>query len=123
MFDLVFDLKDNVKNKAYALAGSLFVCGAVIGAVSTALYLDSRETGKKAQVDGQSVIEEVKKLLAQGGEIEGSWIELQPLTKERYGQEQILYFGGVSRQEKGHLVQYEFIADAQSGQIIDLYKV
>ncbi|KAA9299731.1 MULTISPECIES: hypothetical protein [Aerococcus] len=120
---MVFDLKDNVKNKAYALAGSLFVCGAVIGAVSTALYLDSRETGKKAQVDGQSVIEEVKKLLAQGGEIEGSWIELQPLTKERYGQEQILYFGGVSRQEKGHLVQYEFIADAQSGQIIDLYKV
>ncbi|AMB94474.1 hypothetical protein ACWOE5_03420 [Aerococcus sanguinicola] len=120
---MVFDLKDNLKNKAYALAGTLFVCGAVIGAVSTALYIDSRDKNERAKVDGQSVIEEVKALLAQDGEIEGSWIELQPLKKERYGQEQVLYFGGVSRQEKGHLVQYEFIADAQSGQIIDLYQV
>jgi predicted small secreted protein len=34
-----------------------------------------------------------------------------------------VYYGGISRKEDGVLVQYEFIADAYTGTILDLYKL
>ena len=45
---------------------------------------------------------------------------MNPRPTQRFGQEQLVIFGGISRKEDGHLVQYEFIADAKSGNIISL---
>lgn len=110
--------KNNSRRNAYLLSGVLFTCGLIIGGAAAALALDC-----KKQVDGKDVLESVKALFTKDGPVEGSWIELQPVNADRFGQEQAVYYGGVSRKEDGKLIQYEFIADAENGRIIDLYAI
>lgn len=106
------------KRKAYALAGSLFLCGLALGGSVAALALDAWLTNQA--VTGQDVLAQVKEEFEKKGPIEGSWVEMNPRSTQRFGQEQLVIFGGISRKEDGHLVQYEFIADAKSGNIISL---
>lgn len=113
-----FTHKNDSRRNAYILSGVLFTCGLIIGGAATALALDC-----KKQVDGKVVLENVKALFTEDGPVEGSWIELQPVNAERFGQKQPVYYGGISRKEDGKLVQYEFIADAENGRIIDLYTI
>jgi len=34
-----------------------------------------------------------------------------------------VYYGGITRYEDGQLVQYEFLADANTGSILDIYRL
>lgn len=113
-----FTQHHRTQNNTYILSGVLFACGLVIGGAATALMLNKPKT-----TDGKQVLENVKNIFADEGPIEGSWIELQPVDANRFGQEQSIYYGGISRTEKGQLKQYEFIADAENGKIIDLYNI
>lgn len=116
-FDL-FAHREEARRNTYILSGVLFTCGIIIGGSLAALILD-----RTKQTDGKKVLEHVKALFAEEGPIEGSWIELQPVNADRFGQEQAVYYGGISRKENEKLVQYEFIADAENGRIIDLYSI
>lgn len=106
------------KNKEEILGGILFGAGIVIGAVITALCYE-----KKRMVNGDTILENVKKMFLAEAPIEGSWIELHPVPLSRYSSETDVYYGGISRKEDGVLVQYEFIADAYTGTVLDLYKL
>ncbi len=44
-------------------------------------------------------------------------------TMEKYAYKTKVYYGGISRFEKGQITQYEFIADAYTGSVMDIYKV
>ncbi|AMB99590.1 hypothetical protein AWM75_06170 [Aerococcus urinaehominis] len=107
-------------DNAYFLSAALFACGLIIGGAAAALLVD-RYYDQPA--NGKEVLDQVKAIFEADGPIEGSWIELEPVQAVRYNQKQAVYYGGISRKEAGQLVQYEFIADAQQGQIIDIYKI
>lgn len=100
------------------LAGFLFGCGLVIGGVVGALIADHSK-----KIDGNEVLQKAKNLFTEPGTIEGSWIELQPIEAERFGQIQEVFYGGISRTEDGELVQYEFMADPTTGNFLDFYKL
>ena len=42
---------------------------------------------------------------------------------EKYNYQTKVYYGGISRFEEGKITQYEFIADAYTGSVMDIYKV
>ncbi len=106
------------KNKESILAGVLFGSGLVIGSTLTALFLN-----RNKKVNGDHILDNVKKMFLAEGPIEGSWIELHPVPLTRFSSETDVYYGGISRKENGELIQYEFIADAYTGTVLDLYKL
>ena len=98
-------------------ASFLLAAGAVIGAWVTSKWFERRN------VNGDVIVQNVRKLFQVVGTIEGSWIEMGPVfvdSPEFYGE---VYYGGVTRKEDNELVQYEFYADAKTGAVIDLYKI
>ena len=104
-------------NLNQVVAGVTFGIGVVLGGLASAYFYD------KKTVNGDTILSNVKQLFLVSGPIEGSWVELEPVIIDRYEQEQLVYFGGVTRKEDDRLVQYEFIADAKSGALLDLYEL
>lgn len=49
------------------------------------------------------------------------WNEKIPITKVALRTD--VYYGGITRYEDGQLVQYEFLADANTGSILDIYRL
>ena len=66
------------------------------------------------------VLAQVKETVKQDGNIYGSWILMKPETFEKNGLDYQVYKGGVTRNTDGHREQFEFIADAQTGTILEL---
>ena len=91
--------------------------GAAVGAIITKWYQNHKV------LSADDILEQVKSDFLQDGPIEGSWIHFkkEPLTKFAIKTE--VYTGGISRIEEGELVQYEFMADAHTGSIIDIHKI
>ncbi len=105
-------------NRELILSGILFGSGIVIGAALTTLF-----NARKKTVSGDQILDNVKKMFLADGPIEGSWIELHPVPLARFSSETDVYYGGISRKENDDLVQYEFIADAFTGTLLDIYKL
>ena len=78
---------------------------------------------KKHHISGEKVLDNVKKMFLAYGPIEGSWIELLPVTLPEYPADGKVFYGGISRKEADQVAQYEFIADAATGALLDLYKI
>ena len=78
---------------------------------------------KKIPVSADRILEMVKKEFKKEGPIEGSWIEMTKVPWEKYNYQTKVYYGGISRFEEGKITQYEFIADAYTGSVMDIYKV
>lgn len=82
------------KEKTYALAGILFGCGLVMGAAAAVLI--SQSLADRPQLTAREALAQVKDSLQSQGTIEGSWVEMEPVQTVRFGQEQTVYYGGVS---------------------------
>lgn len=78
---------------------------------------------KKVPVSADRILEMVKAEFKKEGPIEGSWIEMTKVPWEKYNYQTKVYYGGISRFEEGKITQYEFIADAYTGSVMDIYKV
>lgn len=98
-------------------AGFLFGTGIVCG------YFLRRYLQEKVAIHGDTILASVKKQFLAEGPIEGSWIELKKIPLRKFTLKTDVYYGGISRIEEGKLVQYEFIADAYSGTILDIYRI
>ncbi|MGY3724694.1 Predicted small secreted protein [Granulicatella balaenopterae] len=99
------------------IIGSLVGMGFGLGAFLTAKYYETKET------DPDIILQNVKKIFRQTiGEIEGSWIEMQPI---HYGGDfdKLVYYGGITCIKDADLVQYEFVANAKTGELIELYRI
>lgn len=57
------------------------------------------------------------------GPLAGSWIDYQPIPFQRFAYKTTAYRGGLRRQEDDQLVNYEFLADAYTGSIIELKRM
>lgn len=98
------------------LGGSLLL-SFLIGAAAFSLF------SSKKTLKADDLLKKIKKEFLKEGPIDGSWIELTKVPWKKYAYETDVYYGGISRFEENKLIQYEFIVDAYTGSLIDLYKV
>lgn len=81
------------------------------------------QVAKRKTLKADDILERVKSQFRQEGPIDGSWVELTKVPWKKFAYETDVYYGGISRIEENDLVQYEFIADAHTGSLIDIYRV
>lgn len=98
---------------------------AIIGAVLSFLigFYTFFLVDQKAPVNADKILNRVKAQFKEEGPIEGSWIEMTKVPWKKYSYETKVYYGGISRLEDGQVSQYEFVADAYTGTLMDVYKV
>lgn len=69
------------------------------------------------------LLTELKQLFLREGPVEGAWIESSPRLTTLNEERRIVYVGGITRKEDNELVQYQFIFDAKSKELLELEKV
>ncbi|MEE6727215.1 PepSY domain-containing protein [Pediococcus acidilactici] len=74
------------------------------------------------KVRPQAALARVRRSFEEKGRVEGAWIESKPSPLNRHGLKASVYYGGITKYENNELIQYEFIADAYTGTIIDIYR-
>jgi len=95
-----------------------FFLGAAVGLIGG--YVTKEILNQNTNVSPEKVLELVKKQFKQNGTISGSWIHM---TAEPYHKQEIsyqVYKGGISKNNNGENEQFEFIADAQTGTLLDV---
>ncbi|WP_066063394.1 PepSY domain-containing protein [Neobacillus soli] len=98
-----------------------FFLGAAVGLIGG--YVTKEIITQKTNVSPEKVLEHVKKQFKENGSINGSWIHM---VVEPYEKQQInyrVYKGGISKNNDGVTEQFEFIADASTGTILDLRRL
>ncbi|WP_246117000.1 PepSY domain-containing protein [Alkalibacterium kapii] len=78
---------------------------------------------KRKTLKADDILKKVKKEFLEESSIDGSWIELTKVPWKKFAHKTDVYYGGISRYEDNELIQYEFIADAYTGSILDIYRV
>lgn len=98
-----------------------FLLGAGAGIIAG--YFASEAVRKNCLISEEKVLADVKNAFKQTGEVDGSWIKFKPEEFEKHGIKTKVYRGGISRKQDGDSQQFEFIADAYTGSVIDVYPV
>lgn len=94
-----------------------FFLGLTVGMVSG--YVTKEIIDAKMIVTPEKALANAKELFKQSGPINGSWIHMKTETFEKGPFTYTIYRGGISRLFENELEQYEFIADATTGTIIE----
>lgn len=92
-----------------------------VGTGLAGAYAVKELASQKETVSAEKVLNHAKAAFKKSGPISGSWINM---TAEAYSKPPIeyqVYKGGISRNIDGKVEQYEFIADASTGAILDAY--
>lgn len=106
-------------SEVYILNWKSFLFGAAIGVMGG--YLLSEKLDEKLPLSGEVVLANVKKAFKTEGPIDGSWMQMQPENYQKYAIKTKVFRGGISRMKDGERQQFEFIADAYTGTVIDVY--
>ena len=98
-----------------------FISGVAAGFAAGYVVKELANQGNIASPE--KILSTIKSTIGQSGEtIRGSWIMMKP---EKYTKNELdynVYKGGLTKQEGTEATQYEFIADAATGTIIDFYE-
>lgn len=78
---------------------------------------------KKVNVSPEKVLEYVKNRFKQYGPIQGSWIHMEVQDYEKHPIQYRVYKGGISRIHNDKNEQFEFVADASTGTILEITKL
>ena len=78
---------------------------------------------KKTPVSADKILNNIKDQFREEGPIEGSWIEMTKVPWKKYSYDTEVFYGGISRIENGQVAQYEFVADAYTGALMNIYEV
>lgn len=97
------------------LGGLLLVTGAIIGAATALLITENRPK------EPSLVLEKVKSQLSHLGQIQGSWIDYDPMEYELFESQPLVYVGGITVAEADQVSHYQFTADVYTGDVIDHY--
>lgn len=98
-----------------------FILGIGIGLVSG--YATKEILAKKMHVSPEKALANAKEAFKELGSISGSWIQMKTEPYKKQHLTYTVYKGGLTRNVDGQYEQYEFIADSETGAIIDVYKV
>ena len=107
----------SVSSTEWTVLGISVVLSFVLGLFTFSFY------SKKKTKSADTILKSVKKEFLKEGPIDGSWIELTKVPWKKFAYETDVYYGGISRYEENKLVQYEFIVNAYTGSMIDIYRV
>jgi len=77
----------------------------------------------KSTISANNILDTVRQAFLKEGPIEGSWIEMKKAPLQKFAMKTQVYYGGITRYEDNKLIQYEFLADAKTGTIIDIYRL
>jgi predicted small secreted protein len=99
-----------------------FLFGIALGAVSG--YATNRYLTSQSFISAEKVLDYAKKRFKEQGPISGSWIHMKVEPFQKNNLTYQIYKGGVSRTlVDGSNEQYEFIADAKTGTLLDIYSI
>jgi len=98
-----------------------FIAGAFVGAISG--YLLNEAVKKNTSLSSETVLANVKKAFKEEGPIDGSWIQMTKEDYTKYAIKTKVYRGGITTSHNGERMQYEFIADASTGSVLDVYLI
>ena len=90
-----------------------------VGAGAAAAFA-VKESMKHHPVSPDQVLENTKNAFKQHGPISGSWINMETETYSKPPIVYTVYKGGVTRKRDGMNEQFEFIADALTGTILEV---
>lgn len=92
---------------------------ATLGISSVAGFLLGKLLGK-GQISPATILHETIDAFKKEGTVEGSWIDHQPHPYQRFATKATVYRGGIQRREDDQLIDYRFIADAETGSILKI---
>ena len=92
-----------------------------VGAGLAGAYAVKELAAQKETVSADKVLNHAKAAFKKSGPISGSWINMNAEPYSKFPIEYQIYRGGISRNVDGQVEQYEFIADASTGAILDAY--
>lgn len=98
-----------------------FFIGLGVGLASG--YAAKELLSKQTYVSAEKVLNSAKNTFKADGPISGSWIHMKTEPYQKGQLKYEVYKGGISRQLNGAYEQYEFIADARTGVILDAYQI
>ncbi|MFC6259643.1 PepSY domain-containing protein [Levilactobacillus fujinensis] len=93
------------------------VLGGLMGIFITRLF------GGFSRLDPDNILDQVKRQFRQETPIEGAWIEKHAVPFQKFAVKTEAYYGGITRYEDDQLVQYQFIADAKTGSVLDIHRL
>jgi len=97
--------------------GSLIVAGTVLAASAAATVL------VKHHLDSEKIINKVKSVLVEDSKVIGSWVEPFYQRVDVNGRATWGIVGGVTTMDEFDVAQYHFIADAITGELLNIKKV
>lgn len=86
-------------------------------------YFIKENIYKHRLLSGETVLADVKNAFKAEGKVDGSWLQMKPEEYQHYAVKTKVYRGGITRQKNGERQQYEFIADAYTGTVIDIFPI
>jgi predicted small secreted protein len=98
-----------------------FLLGVAVGAFSG--YATNKYLSTQTFISAEKVLENAKKRLKEQGPISGSWIHMKTEPFDKNNLTYQVYKGGISRSKNGNREQLEFIADAKTGTLLDVYSI
>lgn len=72
------------------------------------------------KLSANKILRNIRRDFRSEGPITGSWIENFTKPYQRFAFKTDTYQGGISRLEDGHVVNYNFLADAHTGTLLQL---
>ncbi|WP_059171437.1 PepSY domain-containing protein [Bacillus sp. FJAT-27445] len=101
-----------------------FLLGAVAGAAGA--YAVNAAISQNIDLSAQKVLSHARGQFKLSGPVSGSWIHMEAVPFEKNGIQYRVYRGGITRISPGLAdtgEQFEFVADATTGTILDVYKL
>lgn len=98
-----------------------FLIGAAVGVIGG--YTVKTAISHKTKVSPERVLNQVKSLFKENGPISGSWIHMAAEPYEKHQIQYQVYKGGISQKNDGKNEQYEFVADAYTGTLLDVRRL
>ncbi|NRD76155.1 PepSY domain-containing protein [Bacillus sp. BRMEA1] len=98
-----------------------FILGATAGILGG--YAVCEMINRTTKVTPDKVLEKVKKQFKQSGPITGSWIHMEEEPYEKQHITYRVYRGGISKINNDENEQYEFIADASTGTLLEVKRL
>lgn len=98
-----------------------FIAGVAVGLAGG--YCLSETLKNKLPLSGETVLADVKAAFKKEGKINGSWLQTKPEDYQKHAIQTKIYRGGITRQINGEPQHFEFIADAYTGTVLDVYQL
>ncbi|WP_267201906.1 hypothetical protein [Limosilactobacillus kribbianus] len=93
-----------------------------LGASGVVGFIAGKLFGTRRMSAGR-ILRMVRAEFAREGRITGSWIDHHAVPFQRFAVKTDAYRGGLTRRENDELVNYDFLADAYTGSLLELKRI